>query len=152
MSDPDVVVVGAGITGMACAHRLNKLGYATVLLESSDRVGGVIRSERVAGHLVEWGPNSLLPTADTFRLLEELGLDEQLLEANPRAPRYVVVHKQLRAAPLAPVGMRGIGRAIMEPLIRTKSPPDESVASFFRRRFGREVHDRLAAPFVTGIF
>jgi oxygen-dependent protoporphyrinogen oxidase len=70
MSQADAVVVGAGITGLTCAYRLQKLGIDTLLLESSDRVGGVIRTERVNGHLVEWGPTSLLPTEHTFALLE----------------------------------------------------------------------------------
>ena len=39
-----------------------------------------------------------------------------------------------------------------EPLIRSRSQNDESVAKFFRRRFGPQIHDRLVAPFVTGIF
>jgi oxygen-dependent protoporphyrinogen oxidase len=152
MSDPDVIIVGAGITGLTCAHRLNHLGFQTVVLESSDRVGGVIRSERIGGYLMEWGPNSLVPTGETFRVLDELKLGDDLLEANPRAPRYIVVNKQLKSVPLGPMTFRGVGRAAVEPFVRTKSPEDESVANFFRRRFGREVHDRLVAPFVTGIF
>jgi oxygen-dependent protoporphyrinogen oxidase len=152
MSQPDVVVVGAGITGLTCAHRLRKLGIDALVLESSDRVGGVIRSERIREHLVEWGPGSLLPTAHTFGLLEELGLDKELMEADPKAPRYIVVGGQLRAIPLGPLTFKGMLRGMAEPFVRTKSKGDESVASFFRRRFGDQIHDRLVAPFVTGIF
>jgi len=77
VSQADAVVVGAGITGLACAHRLQKLGVETLVLESGDRIGGVIRSERIDGHLVEWGPGSLLPTTHTFGLLSEIGLDTE---------------------------------------------------------------------------
>lgn len=152
MNQPDVVVVGAGITGLTCAHRLQKLGIDALVLESSDRIGGVIQSENIDGHLVEWGPGSLLPTAHTFGLLEEIGLEKDLIEADPKSPRYIVVNGQLRAIPLGPLSFGGILRAFGEPFIRSKSTGDESVASFFRRRFGSQIHERLVAPFVTGIF
>ena len=152
MSQPDVVVVGAGITGLTCAYRLRKLGIESVVLEKGDRIGGVIRSERINGHLVEWGPSSLLPTPHTFALLEELGLGDELEQADPKSPRYIVVNGRLRPIPLGPLSFGGILRAFAEPLVRSRSEGDESVAGFFRRRFGAEIHDRLAGPFVTGIF
>jgi len=152
MKQPDVVVVGAGITGLTCAYRLRKLGIDALVLESSDRIGGVIRSESIDGHLVEWGPGSLLPTAHTFGMLEEVGLDNDLIEADPKSPRYIVVNGQLRAIPLGPLSFRGILRGLSEPFVRSKSKGDESVASFFRRRFGDQILERLAGPFVTGIF
>jgi oxygen-dependent protoporphyrinogen oxidase len=152
VSRVDAVVVGAGISGLTCAYRLQRLGIETLVLESANRVGGVIRTERIKEHLVEWGPSSLLPTAHTFSLLQELGLDKDLIEANPKAPRYVVVNGQLRAIPFGPLSLSGILRGMKEPLIRSKSQGDESISMFFRRRFGAQIHDRLVAPFVTGIF
>ena len=152
MSQADAVVVGAGITGLTCAYRLQKLGIKTLVLESGNRIGGVIRSERVNGHLVEWGPGSLLPTPHTFAMLAELGLDKKLQEANPKSPRYVVVRGKLQPVPLGPLSVGGILRGMAEPFVRSKSENDESVAKFFRRRFGPQIHDRLVAPFVTGIF
>jgi oxygen-dependent protoporphyrinogen oxidase len=152
LSEPDAIVVGAGITGLTCAYRLQKLGVDTLVLERGDRIGGVIRTERINGYLVESGPSSLLPTPHTYDFLQELGLDTELLEANPKSPRYIVVDGRLRAIPLGPLTFGGMMRAVAEPLIRSKSQGDESIASFFRRRFGAQIHDRLAAPFVTGIF
>ena len=153
---PDVVVIGAGITGLTCAYRLQKLGFDVLVLESSDRVGGVIRSESINGHLVEWGAGSLLPTEHTIGFLDELGLLDDLIEANPKSPRYIVVDGQMKAIPFGPLSFKGLLRAFCEPFVRTKSGvsgnPDESVASFFRRRFGPEAHDRMAAPFVAGIY
>jgi protoporphyrinogen/coproporphyrinogen III oxidase len=155
-SGPDVVVIGAGITGLTSAYRLQKLGFGVLVLESSDRAGGVIRSQLIDGHLVEWGAGSMLPTDHTFGILEELGLLNDLIEANPKSPRYIIVNGQMKAVPFGPLSIGGLLRAFAEPFIRTKSgsdgTPDESVASFFSRRFGREAHDRIAAPFVAGIY
>jgi len=155
-SGPDVVVLGAGITGLTCAFRLQKMGFDVLILESSDRAGGVIRSEQINGHLVEWGPNSLLPTPHTFSLLEEIGLLKDLIEAPPKSPRYIVVNGKMKVVPFGPMSYRGLFRALGEPFVRSRSggedSSDESIASFFRRRFGDEAHDRLVAPFVAGIY
>jgi oxygen-dependent protoporphyrinogen oxidase len=149
---PEAIVVGAGITGLACAHALKKLGIDTLVVESSDRVGGVIRSERIDGYLVEWGPTSLLPTSHTFDLIDEIGLSAELVQADPKSPRYVSIGGELKRVPFGPLTARGIFRALSEPFVRSKSSEEESVAQFFRRRIGTEAHDRLIAPLVTGIY
>jgi oxygen-dependent protoporphyrinogen oxidase len=149
--DP-VIVVGAGIAGLTCARALVRRGIETVVLEAGKRAGGVIQSERIDGFLVERGPNSLLPTAHTFRMLEELGLLDTMLKADRKASRYVVVGGQLRKIPFGALSVKGMARALAEPFIRSKSGEDESVASFFQRRLGDEVYERLAAPFIGGIY
>jgi oxygen-dependent protoporphyrinogen oxidase len=132
------------------------MGFDVLILESSDRAGGVIRSEQIKGHLVEWGPNSLLPTPHTYGLLEELGLIHDLIQAPPKSPRYIVVDGKMKVVPFGPMSYRGMARALGELFVRSNSggeeSSDESIASFFRRRFGDEAHDRLVAPFVAGIY
>ena len=70
----DVVVIGAGISGLVCAYRLKTLGVDVLLIEKSDRVGGVIQSERIDGFLIERGPNSSQGTEELLALVEELGI------------------------------------------------------------------------------
>jgi len=148
----DVIIIGAGITGLSCAWRLKKLGIESTILESSNRAGGVIQSERSEGYLTERGPNSLLPAAENFALLDETGLTREIIEGDSRAPRYICLNRELRKAPFGPMTVPGLLRALAEPLIRSRSPVDESVRDFFVRRVGSEAHDRLVAPFVTGIY
>ena len=50
-----VVIVGAGLAGLACAIRLNEQGQQVLLLESSDRVGGRLRTEKIQGFLLDRG-------------------------------------------------------------------------------------------------
>src|SRR5688572_9546437 len=141
-ASPQAIVVGAGISGLTCAHTLQKLGIDTVVLEKSPRVGGVIRTERRDGYLLEWGPNSMLPTLHTFGLLEEIGLADQLEQADPKAPRYVCLQGQLRRVPFGALTAGGMLRALGETFIRSRAEEEESVAHFFRRRFGEQVQDR----------
>ena len=54
----DVVIIGAGISGLSCAWTLKKLGIESVILEESSRPGGVIQTEKINGYQIERGPNS----------------------------------------------------------------------------------------------
>jgi oxygen-dependent protoporphyrinogen oxidase len=155
------VVVGAGISGLACAHALRKAGRDVVVLESAARPGGVIESQADAGYLLELGPQSFTATAALSRLIDELGLSGQLVEAPPRAPRYVLIEKVLTSVPMSPGAFLAsslLGRksklAILTEVLRTSDPPepDESVAAFTRRKFSEELLDRLVGPFLSGIF
>jgi protoporphyrinogen/coproporphyrinogen III oxidase len=155
------VVVGAGISGLACAHALGKAGRDVVVLDDAARPGGVIESQAEAGYLLELGPQSFTGTPALLRLIEELGLTGQLVEAPPRAPRYVLTGKVLIPVPMSPgafLASRLLGRktklAILTEVLRTSHPPepDESVAAFTRRKFSDELLDRLVGPFLSGIF
>ena len=68
------IVVGAGLSGLAAAHALARRGEHVLLLEASDRPGGVVRTERRSGFLLEVGPNTVRPSSELWELIEELGL------------------------------------------------------------------------------
>jgi protoporphyrinogen oxidase len=57
-ADPDILVVGAGLSGLATARALRRRGADFAVIEAGARPGGVIRSGRVAGRLLEWGPHA----------------------------------------------------------------------------------------------
>lgn len=156
-----IIVIGGGISGLACAWRLRQLGAFVLLFEQAGQPGGVIRSIRKDGCLLECGPQSFLSTEPLTELIRSLAIEDQLLQADPKAPRYVVVNGILRQVPLAPLallsgsllGARTKLRLLADALGRTTPPPnDESVAAFVRRKFGKELLDRLVGPFVSGIF
>ena len=156
-----VTIVGGGISGLACAFRLQQSGHSVTLLEQSDRVGGVIDSVQQDGFLFELGPQSFLSNKAVLDLVAELKLEGQLLQADRRAPRFILIGGKLHRVPLAPPqlllsSLLGWGtklRLLSEPF-RKSAPPehDESVASFVRRKFGDELLERLAGPLVSGIY
>ena len=148
----EVIVIGAGITGLVCAWALKRLGIEVRLLEGSSRAGGAIRTHVTAGYCVESGPNTILPTAEASRMIKQIGLETEVVTTDARLPRFVYVRGRLRKVPFAALSVPGMLRALMEPLVRSQAPRGESVADFFRRRVGNEAHDRLVAPFVAGIY
>jgi oxygen-dependent protoporphyrinogen oxidase len=156
-----VLVVGGGISGLVCAYALRKAGIEALLLEASGRPGGVIRSERRDGFLLELGPQSFSGTTSVLELCRELGIDGQLVQAPPRAPRYVLVDGDLRQVPLSPPAFfasslfnTGTKWSVLRDLFATSHPPeqDESVAAFVRRKFSGELLEKLVGPFVSGIY
>jgi oxygen-dependent protoporphyrinogen oxidase len=148
----DVVIIGAGISGLSCAWTLKKLGIESVVLEESSRPGGVIQTERINGYQIERGPNSFQSAAPALRLADEAGLWDDIMAPSPNAPRYIFWDGKLRKVPFGSLTASGILQALREPFVRSKSSPDESVRDFFIRRVGRQVHDRLVAPALTGIY
>jgi protoporphyrinogen/coproporphyrinogen III oxidase len=156
-----VVVIGGGISGLACAYHLQQAGIPARVLEAGIRPGGVIATKEKDGFRFELGPQSFLATQPLLKLIDALGLKNELLQADPKAPRYILSGGQLIAAPLAPpslltTSLLGAGtkwRIFTEMLHRTKPPAnDESIASFIRRKFGDELLNQLVAPFVSGVY
>jgi protoporphyrinogen/coproporphyrinogen III oxidase len=155
------LVVGAGISGLVCAYALRKAGVDAQVLESGEAPGGVIRSERREGYLLEFGPQSFNATSPLLNLCRELKIDDQLVPAPANAPRYVLVKGTLRSVPFSPPAF--IASSLFGPLTKLRvlrdilgrsSPPqnDESVAAFVRRKFSGELLDKLVGPFVSGIY
>jgi len=160
-----VIVIGAGISGLATAYALARQGFEVTVVEQASRVGGCIWSQRTPeGYLIEHGPNSLLnlnPEVD--RLCDELGLTAERVYQRPTSRRrYLVRGRALTPVPSRvhqfPVtslfSLRGKLRALAEPFVpaRPTGAGDESIASCIRRRFGSEVLDVAVEPFVAGLF
>ena len=146
---------------MACAYRLQQAGIPVRVLEAGNRPGGVIATKKTDGFRFELGPQSFLSTEPLLGLIDALGLNDQLLHANPRAPRYILVGGRLVSAPLAPPSLlttslfsAGTKWRLLTEILRRSKPPadDESIAAFVRRKFGDELLDRFVAPFVSGVY
>jgi len=156
-----IPVIGGGISGLACAWRLKQLGLPVLLLERSRRFGGVIDTVDQDSFRFDIGPQSFMNTQAVSELIGELGLRGELLEADPRAPRYILNHSRLVPAPLSPpqlllTPLLSVGtklRILSEPFQHTRPPDaDESIAAFVRRKFGPDLLANLVAPFVSGVW
>jgi oxygen-dependent protoporphyrinogen oxidase len=167
---PEVAVIGAGISGLAAALELARAGGTTVTLyEGADRLGGKIRTEHQDGFLLDCGPDAFLNRAPHVReLCESLGLGDELVPVAAKARNIHLWHEE-RAVALPPglvLGIpTGIGplmrtpvlsfagklRAGLDLLIPRGGDEDETVGDFVRRRLGAEVLERILDPLLAGI-
>lgn len=162
-SEAEVIVVGAGLSGLATAFLLHRRGVRVEVLEASARPGGVIASKRRDGALYELGPNSGLDTTPLVNeLLAAAGIAGERLDARPEAARrYILRGGRLIALPTSPGAFFGTSlfswRAklglLREPFVgRAPDGVEETVAQFVRRRLGHEFLDYAIEPFVAGIY
>jgi protoporphyrinogen/coproporphyrinogen III oxidase len=155
-----VVVVGAGVSGLALASFLE--GDLRVL-EADPVPGGNVRSDHVDGRVLDRAANGWLsgePAMD--RLLARAGLDDSLVPASDAAKdRFVWAEGALHPVPLGPGALvrsrlLPLGaklRLLLEPFVgRVRPGVEETVAGFVRRRLGKHFVDRLVAPMVAGVF
>jgi oxygen-dependent protoporphyrinogen oxidase len=156
-----IAVVGGGIAGLVAAHRCAAT-HDVVVFERAPQAGGKIRSQRIDDYLFEWGPSGFLAGGPELQgLIADLGLSEALTPARPAAKNRFIwyggrLHKLPTKPPdalamtiLTPLGkFRALGDLLQKPARR---PDDESVFSFMRRHFGREVAERLVSPALLGI-
>jgi oxygen-dependent protoporphyrinogen oxidase len=164
-----VAVIGAGVSGLAVACEVAERaqraadGIRPLVLETADRAGGNIRSERSEGFLCEWGPNGFLDNAPTtLTLVRRLGLEKRRIVARPEAAvRFIYRRGKLRRVPMGPgellrsdlLSVPGRLRVPVEYLVpRRRDTDDESVYDFARRRIGREAASTMIDAMVGGIF
>ena len=82
MPEHDVVIVGGGLAGLACALALQEGGVSSVILEASDGVGGRVRTDRHEGFLLDRGFQVLLNNYPECRRI----LDYDALKLKPFFP------------------------------------------------------------------
>ena len=173
-----VVIVGGGITGLTAAYRLaflkkqHNLDLEIILLEASNRLGGVIKSEAIDDYIIEHGPDAFLADRPEMKsLLAELNLDKELLPTNKKNRRAFIA-SQNKLVPL-PIGFYMIAPTNLRSLFKSKlfSLPgklriafetwlpakkdislDESAADFIVRRFGKELLRRAGEPLIGSIY
>ena len=172
-----VIVIGGGISGLAAAHALRRrateagLSVDCTVLEAAPVWGGKIVTHRVGDLIMEAGPDSFLSQKPwALQLCDELGLGEQLINTNPMEKKAFVFSRGrlhelpeglvtfvphqlgpfLRSGLLSWGGLARMGLDLVIPKRRAEG--DESVASFFRRRFGSEAFERMMEPLMAGIY
>ena len=165
----DAIVVGGGLTGLACAHDLRERGLSVHLLEAGPRVGGVVGTLEVGGFLFESGPNTVPASAKHVRTAAgRLGVADQLITSRPEAKRrFLFQNGGLYALPSGPQGLfttpllslRGRLRAATEFFRRFTAPaggatpsPEPTFEEFLSERIGPEATRTFAGAFVRGIY
>ena len=164
----DVVVIGAGVAGLAAARRLSVAGREVCVIDASDAIGGRIRTDRIDGLLLDRGFQLYNPSySEGISVLDLKALDVKSFSpgvivsidgrnykmADPkREPSWAI------DSLLAPVGKissklkfarYAIGLALSK---SDSSTYDQRTDAFVRAKFGAELTDKVLRPFLSGVF
>jgi oxygen-dependent protoporphyrinogen oxidase len=174
MKKLNCAIIGGGISGLSAAYFLEKecrqqgITPNISLYERAPALGGKIQTRKHEGCLIEKGPDTLLAfKPDGMALVRELGLSDQLISPGRdgfsilnRGKLYDVPPGFLKGGKQAAGGLLKMNllsatgkvdtvlRAISQ---SCEAKGDESVAAYTRRRFGRQLSERVLDPLLAGI-
>lgn len=154
-----VGVVGCGITGLALVHYLAELDVDVVAFETAAEPGGVIKTTRQNGRVLEHGPQRLRLTEPVEDLVDALDLREELIVVDESLPLYIYLDGALRRVPFSLreflttdlLSWRGKLRLLKEPLT-APGRGTETAEELFTRKFGREAYEHFIGPVFGGLF
>lgn len=153
-----VAIIGAGISGLALAYYLQKLGVPYDLLEASEYAGGNIHTITLQDFILELGPNALQKSPELHQLLHELKLQDQVMPVAANAhSRFVLRDGNLHKLPDSVASLlsntafswQAKRRFLQEKDTPAADVPNETVSHFFERRFGKEITAYVLNPFAT---
>ena len=166
-------IVGGGMSGLVAAFYLRRLDPTCEVrvIEAGPRLGGVIRTERIDGYLLEHGADMFAtqPRA-ALQLCEDLGIAQRAISPQPGArgaaivdsgrlvkiPDGFVLMRPTRITSMVTtplLSIRGKLRLLREGWVKQRTDgSDESIESFVTRRLGAEVLSRIVQPLVGGIY
>ena len=162
MSERSVAVIGAGITGLTAAYRLQSQGHQVEVFEASDRVGGSIHTVHIGDALIDIGPSGILASRQSvIKLVSDLGLSDAWLEACPDSNRrYIYYQGMLNEVPTSPPRLLlsswlplSAKWKILTEFFRPAKKTDsvESLHELVERRFGSFVAEVMVDSMVSGI-
>lgn len=158
----DVIVIGAGLSGLYTTHRLIQEGANVLVLEARDRVGGRMATSTFNGELYDIGAHWVSPNATSLRkLLAEL--DIPLLQQFHSGTSAFVIGKKTRSfkqrTPLLPPHIALDMRRINSKLDRLVTKLNETNSQFTkymqftdRTSFGAWLHQECRHQETIAIF
>ncbi|CAN8236447.1 unnamed protein product [Cochlearia groenlandica] len=168
VSGKRVAVVGAGVSGLAAAHKLKSKGLNVTVFEADVRAGGKLKSVVLDGLIWDQGANTMTEAEpEVGSLLDDLGIREKQQFPISQKKRYIVRNGLPVMIPTNPIALvtssvlstQSKFQILLEPFLWKKNDSSskvsdasavESVSGFFQRHFGQEVVDYLIDPFVGG--
>lgn len=162
MKEQDIVIIGAGITGLTCAFQLRRKNRGVTVLECKDRVGGQIKTIKVDDFTFESGPNTgVVKYPEVAELFEQL-LGYCEMETALESSKHRLIWKNNQFCELPSSLMSAIRtplftwydkfRILGEPWRAKGEDPNESVGALAERRLGKSYVDYAVDPFLSGVY
>lgn len=171
MTKTDVVIVGGGVSGLSTAFYLKKRGIRSILVEKTERLGGLIKTDYIKGCELEAGPDSFISAKPSVvKLAEDLRIENELIGSNDgKRQIFVVRNGTLTPMPKGMVMMiptdwnsvlrsplfsdKTKGRFLLETFSRPhERSGDFSIRDFIADHFGEEPLTYVTEPLLSGVY
>ena len=162
MQQRDIVIIGAGLTGLSTAFDLKKMGRDVLVLEKQNRIGGQIQTHTEDGFVFESGPNTgVVSFPEVAELFQDLGGRCQMETARESSKRRLIwkgskfhaLPASLPSAISTPLfTLKDKFRILGEPWRKKGTDPNEPVGALAQRRLGRSFYEYAVDPFVSGVY
>lgn len=162
MQERDIVIIGAGLTGLSTAFNLKRQGREVLILEKADRIGGQIRTYHEDGFTYESGPNTgVVSFPEVTELFQNLQGSCELETARESSKRRLIWKgNSFHALPSGPLSaittplftLSDKFRILGEPWRKKGEDPDEPVGALAKRRLGKSFYEYAVDPFVSGVY
>lgn len=158
----DIIVIGAGLTGLTTAFYAKKSGKNVLVIERDNVVGGQMCSYNIGDYIFEGGPSTgVVSNPDVAELFDYLKEDVEMDIARPSS-KYRLIWKKNGFHPL-PSGpksavttplftLKDKFRILGEPWRKRGTNPNEKVGELTRRRLGKSFLDYAVDPFLSGVY
>ena len=158
----DIVIIGAGLTGLTLAFYLKKNQKDILVIEKSDRTGGVIHTGNENGFVYETGPNTgVVGNPEVAELFEDLEGLCTFEAADPSAKRRLIWKgKKWHAIPSGFISavftplfsLKDKFRVLGEPFRKPGTNPEETLSELVKRRLGVSFLNYAVDPFISGVY
>lgn len=157
-----IAIIGGGISGLSLGYYLleKEPDLELLIFEAEKRPGGKILTDRIKGYLCESGVNGFLDNKPrTLQFIKSISLSP--LKSNEAAKRrYIYKGGKLHRLPESPgafissglISPCGKGRLLFEIITPRGQEDDETLASFAKRRLGKEAYEMFIDPMASGIY
>ena len=151
MPEYEVIVVGAGISGLSFAHYCSRAGMRTLVIEKDGHVGGTLHSnsfEDADGFWLELGAHTCYNSyRNLLGIIENCGILNQLLERE-KVPFKMLVGSRIKSIPSQ---LNFLELLLSAPRLFTLKPEGQSIESYYSRIVGCTNFERVIGPAINAV-
>ncbi len=158
----DIIILGAGLTGLTLAHKLRDSGHSVLVLEKEEKPGGVIATQREDDFIYEEGPNTgVVKYGEVADLFDELqDYCTPFIPDDAVKKRYIWKGDRWEKLPsglkegikTSLFSRKDKFRILGEPFRKPGKDPQETLDRMVRRRMGESFLNYAVDPFILGVY
>lgn len=151
MGKYDIIIIGAGISGLSLAHYCAEEGLKTLAIEKSERVGGTLHSHRfddANGFWIEMGAHTCYNSySNLIGIIEDCMILDRLV-SRERVPFKMLVDGRIKSIPSQ---LNFLELLLSMPKIFSLKKEGQSVRSYYSKVLGNKNFEKVLSPALNAV-